>query len=157
MEENADEGETEGLGYEVDFPTIELDPALTADVRHTKAKTFEDAREIFLAGQRALNRAKTFYTLNDHCTDFAEIQQDLSRMHKVLIYFEPEEDRQFKMHKRRIDLLESVYKELNPQVIIPIFQIQLGKNIQKIGALFIATNTSAVTNVGDKCCIFFWF
>ena len=32
----------------------------------------------------------------------------------MLIFFEPEEDRQFKMHKRRIDLLEGVYKELNP-------------------------------------------
>ena len=131
MEENGAEGETE-LGYEVDFPTIELDPAWTVDVRHTKAKTFEDAREIFLAGQRALNRAKTFYTLNDHCTDFAEIQQDLSRMHKVLIYFEPEEDRQFKMHKRRIDLLESVYKELNPQVHNPDFPTNFKVRSKKI-------------------------
>lgn len=104
------------LDYEVDFVSIELDPAFTTDIRHSKAKTFEEARDIFLPGQRALNKAKLYYTLNDHCTDFAEIQQDLSRMHKVLIFFEPEEERQFKMHKRRIDLLESVYKELNPQM-----------------------------------------
>ncbi len=37
-------------------------------------------------------------------------------MHKVLVYFEPDCDRQYKMHKRRVDLLFPVYKELNVQI-----------------------------------------
>ena len=104
------------LDYEVDFPSIELSPALSSDLRHLPAAHFEEARDIFLPGQRAYNRAKLHYTLNDHCCDFAEIQQDLSRMHKALVFFEPDEDRQFKMHKRRVDLLDAVYRELNRQV-----------------------------------------
>ena len=57
-----------------------------------------------------------YYKFEDHCVDYVEIQRDLSHMHKVLIYFEPDPSRRFKMHKRRIDLLEPTYKELSTQL-----------------------------------------
>ena len=98
---------------EDEFPFIEIDPDLLA-IPDTKCKTFEESRSIFLPGQRFFNLSKKqYYTLNEHCTDYAEINQDLSQMHKILIFFEKDPERQFKMHKRRIDLLEELVKELN--------------------------------------------
>ena len=99
-----------------DFPSIEIDPDLLS-IPHKECKTFEEARCIFLPGQRFFNSAKRdYYTLNEHCTDYAEINQDLSYMHKVLVFFETDSDRQFKMQKRRVDLLEELVKELNMSV-----------------------------------------
>ena len=100
------------LTYSVEFEMIEA----KTEVSDKKAKNFEEARHIFLFGQRHYNSAKVHFSLLDHCTNYAEIQQDLSRMHKVLIFFEPDAERRFKMHKRRIDLLQSVYKELNKSI-----------------------------------------
>ena len=102
--------------YIDDFPSIEIDPDLLG-IPDEKGKNFEESRSIFLPGQRFFNKAKRiFYTMNEHCTDYAEINQDLSQMHKILIYFETDPERQFKMHKRRIDLLEELTKELNISV-----------------------------------------
>ena len=51
------------LGFEdVDIPT-------------TPAENFEAARMIFLPGQKFYNEAKDFYTFEDHCVDFTEINQ----------------------------------------------------------------------------------
>ena len=81
------------------------------------ASNFEEARAIFLPGQRFLNAAKNdYYKFQEHCVDYVEIQQDLSHMHKILVYFEPDTSRKFKIQKRRIDLLEPCYKGLNVQL-----------------------------------------
>jgi hypothetical protein len=99
-----------------DFPLIEIDPDLLS-IPDEVCKNFDESRSIFLPGQRFFNKAKrVYYTLNEHCTDYAEINQDLSQMHKVLIFFETDSERQFKMHKRRVDLLEELVKELNISV-----------------------------------------
>ena len=81
------------------------------------AENFEEARAIFLAGQKFLNKAKNeYFKFEEHCVDYVEIQRDLSHMHKILVYFEKDESRQFKIQKRRIDLLETPAKELSPQL-----------------------------------------
>ena len=99
-----------------DFPTIENDPELE-QIPHEYATNFEQARAIFLPGQRFLNAAKNdYYKFHEHCVDYVDIQRDLSHMHKVLVYFEPDSSRRFKIHKRRIDLLEPTYQELNVQL-----------------------------------------
>ena len=98
---------------EIDFPSIENDPDLS-DIPENYARNFEEARAIFLPAQRFLNSAKsTYYKFQDHCVDFVDIQRDLSHMHKVLVHFEPDLSRKFKMQKRRIDLLEPTYKGLS--------------------------------------------
>ncbi|XP_013396332.1 KIF1-binding protein homolog [Lingula anatina] len=76
---------------------------------------FSDAREVFLKAQSWLNSAKELYSLDDWCSDYVEIIQDQSKLFKVLAFFEPDFERQCKMHKRRIDMLSDVLKELNPQ------------------------------------------
>ncbi|TRY63637.1 hypothetical protein TCAL_00816 [Tigriopus californicus] len=94
-----------------EFPSIEIDPEFQ-DVPSQFVKTFEQARQVFLPGQRFLNRAKEIFTFEEHCTDFTEINQELSALHKALVVFEPNPDRRFKIHKRRVELLEMPLKEL---------------------------------------------
>ena len=116
LEENTTNKNEELTENMDDFPSIEIDPDLLS-IPDEKCKNFEESRSIFLPGQRFFNTAKRiYYTMNEHCTDYAEINQDLSQMHKPLIFFEKDPERQFKMQKRRIDLLEELVKELNISV-----------------------------------------
>lgn len=75
---------------------------------------FSDARLVFLNAQKWLEQAKTYYTLENHASDHILIVQDISQAYKYLTFFEDDEARQAKMHKKRIDILENVIKELNP-------------------------------------------
>ncbi|XP_048465104.1 KIF-binding protein [Rhincodon typus] len=76
---------------------------------------FSNARDVFLVGQNYVQEAKEFFQLDDHVTDHIEVVQDHSALFKVLAFFEEDQERRCKMHKRRIDMLEAVYAELNPQ------------------------------------------
>ncbi|XP_048406740.2 KIF-binding protein isoform X2 [Stegostoma tigrinum] len=76
---------------------------------------FSNARDVFLVGQNYVQEAKEFFQLDDHVTDHIEVVQDHSALFKVLAFFEEDQERRCKMHKRRIDMLEAVYTELNPQ------------------------------------------
>ncbi|BFZ11716.1 hypothetical protein BsWGS_14755 [Bradybaena similaris] len=78
-------------------------------------RTFDEARKIFLFVVDKINSAKHFYSLDSHASDAVEIIQDNSRAYKLLAFFELDMSRQCKMHKRRIDMLSSLLKELNPQ------------------------------------------
>ncbi|XP_047119876.1 KIF-binding protein [Schistocerca piceifrons] len=77
--------------------------------------TFDDARKVFLKTQEWLNEAKQYYTLDSHASDYVQIVQDHSQLFSHLAFFEDDEERQSRMHKRRVDLLESVLQQLNPQ------------------------------------------
>ena len=46
-----------------------------ADVPDIPAKNFEEARNIFVPGQKFYNEAKEYYTFEEHCVDFTEINQ----------------------------------------------------------------------------------
>ncbi|XP_068114682.1 KIF-binding protein [Hyperolius riggenbachi] len=76
---------------------------------------FQEAREVFLVGQNYINEAKEYFQLDGHVSDHIEIIQDHSALFKVLAFFEEDYERRCKMHKRRIDMLEPLSKELNPQ------------------------------------------
>uniref|UniRef100_A0A8C5Q995 KIF-binding protein n=1 Tax=Leptobrachium leishanense TaxID=445787 RepID=A0A8C5Q995_9ANUR len=76
---------------------------------------FKEAREVFLIGQKYVNEAKEFFQLDGHVSDHVEVVRDHSALFKVLAFFEEDDERRCKMHKRRIDMLEPVCKELNPQ------------------------------------------
>nr|CAD7259319.1 unnamed protein product [Timema shepardi] len=76
---------------------------------------FDDARKVFLNAQEWLNRAMEYYTLENCASDYVQIVQDLSQLFKYLAFFEEDEERQSRMQKRRVDHLEAVLKELNPQ------------------------------------------
>ncbi|XP_040292072.1 KIF-binding protein isoform X2 [Bufo bufo] len=76
---------------------------------------FKEAREVFLVGQNYVNEAKEYFQLDGHVTDHIEVVKDHSALFKVLAFFEEDYERRCKMHKRRIDMLEPLCKELNPQ------------------------------------------
>ncbi|CAB3366462.1 Hypothetical predicted protein [Cloeon dipterum] len=101
------------------FPSLELD-VLETCVTDKPANVFEEARPIFLNAKDWLDKAKQYYTMENHASDAVEIMQDTSRLYQSLIFFEDDEDRQSKMHKRRIDILEEALGQLNPQFYLPI-------------------------------------
>uniref|UniRef100_A0A8C9NVP6 KIF-binding protein n=1 Tax=Serinus canaria TaxID=9135 RepID=A0A8C9NVP6_SERCA len=76
---------------------------------------FQEAREVFLVGQNYVQEAKEFFQVDGYVTDHIEIVQDHSALFKVLAFFEEDYERRCKMHKRRIDMLEPIYTDLNPQ------------------------------------------
>ena len=78
-------------------------------------KTFDEARVIFLIIKKLIENSKEFYKLEEHCPDYVTIVQDHSASFKHLAFFELDLERQCKMHKRRIDMLTEVLKELSLQ------------------------------------------
>lgn len=76
---------------------------------------FEEARAVFLVGQNYVGQAKEYFEMDGHVTDHIEILQDHSALFKVLAFFEEDLERRCKMHKRRVDMLEPICKELNAQ------------------------------------------
>ncbi|XP_063047905.1 KIF-binding protein [Engraulis encrasicolus] len=76
---------------------------------------YEEARSVFLMGQTYVAEAKEYFKMDGHVTDHIEITQDHSALFKVLAFFEEDLERRCKMHKRRVDMLEPICKELNPQ------------------------------------------
>ena len=81
---------------------------------------FDEARQVFLSVQKWVNEAKEFYMLDGHCSDHVELIQDHSKAFKFLSFFEVDFERQCKMHKRRIDMLEALLQQLNPQFYLLI-------------------------------------
>lgn len=78
-------------------------------------KVYEDARPVFLSVIKWLDSAKEYYVIDERCTDYVEIIQDNSKAYKLLAFYDLDFERQCKMHKRRVDMLDAVLKELNPQ------------------------------------------
>ncbi|XP_051508044.1 KIF-binding protein [Myxocyprinus asiaticus] len=81
---------------------------------------FEEARAIFLVGQGYVAQAKEYFAMDGHVTDHIEILQDHSALFKVLAFFEQDLERRCKMHKRRVDMLEPICKDLNAQYYLLI-------------------------------------
>ncbi|XP_078576444.1 KIF-binding protein-like [Branchiostoma floridae x Branchiostoma japonicum] len=96
------------------FESLEL-TALEDQVTDKKVTDFDQARAVFLVGQKYVNAAKKFYVLDGHVTDFVEITQDWSQLFRALSFFEQDFERRCKMHKRRADMLQSLLSELNQQ------------------------------------------
>ncbi|KAJ4426195.1 hypothetical protein ANN_27004 [Periplaneta americana] len=53
---------------------------------------YDDARKVFLDAQKWLTRAKKYYTLDGHASDYVQIVQDLSQLYKYLAFFEEDEE-----------------------------------------------------------------
>lgn len=83
-------------------------------------KNFEQAREIFLLVKKWIEEVKEFYRLEEHCPDHVAVVQDQSLSFKFLVFFELDLERQCKMHKKRIDMLQEILTQLNPQYYLLI-------------------------------------
>ncbi|XP_063240345.1 KIF-binding protein [Bacillus rossius redtenbacheri] len=96
------------------FTSLELS-SYEEQITDSHVLTFEEAREVFLKTQAWLTTAMEYYSLDGFASDYVQIVQDHSQLFKVLAFFEEDEDRQSRMHKRRVDLLEGVLRELSAQ------------------------------------------
>jgi len=96
------------------FESLEV-TSLEQSVPDHLIKTYDEARVVFLEGQKWLNISKEFYVLDGHVTNHVEILQDMSQLYKMLAFFDEDFERRCKMHKRRVDMLSEVLIELNPQ------------------------------------------
>ncbi|XP_062851445.1 KIF-binding protein [Trichomycterus rosablanca] len=82
--------------------------------------SFHEARAVFLAGQGYVAQAKEYFEMDGHVTDHIEILQDHSALFRALAFFEEDLERRCKMHKRRVDMLEPVCRDLNAQYYLLI-------------------------------------
>lgn len=97
---------------------VDLEPELEVIISEITDKyllDFDDAKPVFLNVRKWLNKAKLYYSFENHASDYAHIAQDMSQAYKYLAFYEENEDRQAKMHKRRIDTLEEVSQGLSPR------------------------------------------
>ena len=89
--------------------------AIESEVPYSPTDNFDGARSLFLFGQKCVDIAKHFFTLEWHASDHVSVVQDHSQLFKYLIFFESALERKCRMYKRRIDMLEDILKELNPR------------------------------------------
>lgn len=101
------------------FDTLEV-ANVEAEVSCDPIEDYEGAKMVFLCGQKHLQTAKTFFTLDAYASDHVATLQDHSLLYKLLAYFELDPALQCRMHKRRIDMLSPVLEALNPQYFLTI-------------------------------------
>jgi len=96
------------------FFDLEL-TAIESKITDKPVCVFGEARNVFKAVQAWLEAAKVFYALDGHCSDHVEIVRDHSCLYKVIAFFDPDLERQCKMHKRRADMLSGILNQLSRQ------------------------------------------
>ena len=96
------------------FEPLELTD-IEKEVESDIVEGYPSARSVFLFGQRHIDIAKSFFTLEEHASDNVSIVQDHSKLFYLLSYFESDIAIKCRMHKRRIDMLTALIPELNPQ------------------------------------------
>ncbi len=99
------------------FDTLEV-AEVEAEVSCDLVEDCERAKAVFLCGQKHLQRASQFFTLDDRASDHVSIIQDHSQMYKLLSFFELDPALQCRMHKRRIDMLSPILEGLNPRYFL---------------------------------------
>ncbi|XP_071942674.1 KIF-binding protein-like isoform X2 [Antedon mediterranea] len=96
------------------FESLEL-TSLESEVTDQYVTVFEEARCVFLAAQKWIGESKRFYEFDGFVSENIEIVKDHSTLFKLLAFFELDPERKCKMYKRRVDMLQNVIKQLNPQ------------------------------------------
>lgn len=76
---------------------------------------YDQARQVFLFAMEKINSAKSYYILDGFVTDHVELCQDTSQLYSKLVFFESNIDRKCKMQKRRIDILNSLIKDISEE------------------------------------------
>lgn len=108
--------ETDPVQFQVNEQCEQFDLELSLYEREITDEfvlTFDDAKEVFLAAQSYLNKAKAYYTLENEASQYARIIQDHAHLFKHLAFFDDDAGTQAKLHKRRADQLEGVLTQLN--------------------------------------------
>lgn len=99
---------------ELVFATLDT-AALERQVTAEYVLVMMDAEKVFQFAQKKLTSARQYYRSETHASDYAKIVQDTSALYGALAFFEEDEARQCKIHKKRVDELEELVEMLNPQ------------------------------------------
>jgi KIF-binding protein len=94
---------------------FELAPLSSPSITCSFVLDFEQARQVFHFAIERIRMAQSYYVLDGFVTDHVEICQDNSQLYSKLIFFESNRDRKCKMHKRRIDILSSLCKQISEE------------------------------------------
>ena len=81
-------------------------------------RNYTEAKSVVKYALSAIESAKKFFTINERASDFVDCTFDHSSIFGSTVPFEPEIDNRCKMIKRRIDMLEALTTELNPQYFL---------------------------------------
>ncbi|RWS28743.1 hypothetical protein B4U80_07399 [Leptotrombidium deliense] len=101
---------------------------------------FDDARTVFLEAQNYVNQAKEYYALDEHASDYVDCVQDNSKLYRLLAFFETDSDRKYKMHKRRVTMLQNLLSEINAQYFLAQNRqmlFELGETYSEMGDILI--------------------
>lgn len=113
------------------FPTLDL-AEIENEITDRFVLTLNDATKVFLNVKKWLERAATYYTLDNLASDYIEICLDQGQMYESLVFFEENPENQSKLNKRQADLLETVVKAVNP-----VYYLQYCRQIwYKLGQIF---------------------
>ena len=104
---------------ELRFKDLEVS-VLEERVTDKLPSSYEEAKSLYQFSLKCLEKSKEFYKLDGYVTAYVEITQDISQLYKYLSFFDDNFDNRCKMHKRRIDMLNNVLLELNPQHFLVI-------------------------------------
>ncbi|KER22302.1 hypothetical protein T265_14892, partial [Opisthorchis viverrini] len=83
------------------------------DMLATCPTTYESAVPVFRMISHCLNQAEQYYTISEHCSDAVALGQQRSKAYLLMSGFESSEARQCCMHKRRVDVLETILRPLS--------------------------------------------
>ena len=97
-------------------------PLPPAPVTCTFVLDYDQARVVFLFAMDKIKSAKSYYVLDGFVTDHVELSQDISQLYVKLVFFESRVDRKCKMHKRRIDLLAFLCKEISEEHYVSLMR-----------------------------------
>ena len=86
------------------------------------ATDFSSAKVIFIYGQKCVETAKKYFTLESHASDYAAITLDHSELYKTLVVFESDVSIKCRMHKRRIDMLSPLLDCLSKQHFLDLIR-----------------------------------
>ncbi|XP_054153544.1 KIF-binding protein-like [Oppia nitens] len=81
-------------------------------------RTLSAAQQVFKYANQCLTEAMEFYKLDERASDYISCIQDRSKLYQYLIPFDSDYDRQCRMHKRRVDALEELIKQINPKIFV---------------------------------------
>jgi len=107
--------------YKPSFEAFSLETTSYEDqIPYSPVSNFDQAKTLFTKGKHYADEALKEFILDGYVTDHIEINQDISRLYQGLVFFEKNSSTKCKLHKRRIDLIQPLLDELNPQYYLAI-------------------------------------
>ncbi|CAH8826785.1 unnamed protein product [Trichobilharzia szidati] len=110
--------------HELKTKEVESNQSLTIDdliyQTVTPPTNYKTASGIFRMILHCIMEAEDYYSLQNYCSDAVALIQDRSKAYRLMVTFEKNINRQCCMHKRRIDMLSDVLKQLNADYYLNI-------------------------------------